>query len=250
MFTVVAYSESQDPAGIMEKMTAVEDQHVKTSGDKITIPDLNQIIGAYAALGTVPDKCRLISPSLRRTNPLYITPVELALVPSLMPRMLYRGDNPIPLDVDEDLEVENNANPAGAEQQSVVVFLGDGAVNKAVGQILTVNCTVTAVLVAGAWAFSEIIFPDSLPIGDYDIVGARAVVATGVAFRFVPVGAAHRPGGICSLAVNGVDPWAQRNGRLGVWASFKTIQPPGIEILGSAAVGSTTYQVFMDLIKK
>jgi len=249
MFSLIAFSESIDPAGVFEKLTAVADQHIKTAGDGITIPAMNNIIGAFSAQGTVPAESRLVSPSLRRINPFYITPVENALFAGNMPAMMYRGDNPIVLDVNETLEVECDANPAGAEQLSVLVWLADGSVVVVSGEVWTVNCHITLAQLAGAWAFSEITFPDSLPVGDYQIIGARAQIAGGVGFRFVPVGAAHRPGGIVAQDTGSHDPWAQRFGRLGVWAEFNTVQPPGMEVMSSAAAGSATYECYIDVIK-
>lgn len=249
MFTTVAFSESQDEAGAMAKMAAVSDQHIKTSGDDLTIGQLNNLIGAYAAVGANGDEARLVSPSLRRTNPYFITPVELAIAPAADPAMMYHPDSPIALDVNEALNAENDANPAAAEQHTVVVFLSDGAIAAATGAIWTVNAHITLALVAGSWAFSEITFPDSLPVADYDVVGARLVSADAVAFRFVPVGQAHRPGGISASAVNGKDPYNQRFGRMGVWFSFNTVQPPGVEVISSAAAASATYELYIDMIK-
>lgn len=249
MFTTVAFSESQDEAGVMSKMSACADQHVRTAGDKITVPELNQLIAVLGCMGANGDEARLVSPSLRRVNPYYITPIELGLVTSLMPRFMYHSENPIPLDVNEDLEAENDGNPAAAEQHSVVVWLADGVQAVQTGEIFTVNAHVTVTLVAGSWEFSEITFPDSLPVADYMVVGARCVCAAGVAFRFVPVGAAHRPGGVCAIAANATDPDFQRLGRLGSWFNFNTVQPPGVEVLGSAAAGSATYEIYLDLIK-
>lgn len=251
MFTVVAFSESQDEAGAMAKMAAVEDRHIKTSGDKITVGNLNQLIGAFAAVGTLGDEARLVSPSLRRVNPYYITPVELGLVPEATPAMLFHPDSPVPLDVNESLEAENDANPAAAEQHTVVVFLADGVQNPAVGAIQTINAHITTALVVGSWEFSEIVFPDSVPVNrDFDIVGARLVCAAGVAFRFVPVGESHRPGGLCVAASGNHDPWFQRMGRLGAWLTFNGVQPPGIEVLGSAAAASATYELYLDVIPR
>jgi len=249
MFTTIAYSKSQDEAGIMTKIAAVEDQHVKTSGTTITVPMLNQIIGSYACLGANADEARLISPSLRRTNPLYITPVEAAIAPSADPLMMYHPSNPIPLDVNESLEAENDCDPDPAEQHAIIVFLADGVQAPVSGEIFTINAHIALAQVVDSWKFSEITFPDSLPVSDYSVVGARLVAAGGIAFRFVPVGAAHRPGGISASAVNGKDPWNQRFGRMGVWFSFNTVQPPGIELLGSVAVGSATYELYIDVIK-
>lgn len=249
MFTTVAFAESLDPAGVMVNLAAVIDQHVKTSGDYITVPSLNQIVGAYACAGTVADEARLVSPALRRTNPYYITPVEGAIAPSVDPLMMYHPESPIVLDVNESLETQHDGDPAAAEQLATIVWLADGPITPISGEIFTVNAHITLAQVVNSWEFSEITFPDSLPVADYDVVGARLVCSGGIAFRFVPVGEANRPGGVCASAVNAKDPWSQRFGRMGVWFSFNTVQPPGVEVLGSAAAGSATYELYIDLIK-
>ena len=80
-------------------------------------------------------------------------------------------------------------------------------------------------------------------------MGARAVSPTGVVFRFVPVGESHRPGGICAQAPDENDPDLQRFGGLGNWATFSTIQPPGMEVLSSTVISGVTCQVYIDAIK-
>lgn len=249
MFTTVAFSESQDEAGVMTRMAAVPDQHVKTAGDTITVPTLNQIIGSYACMGANADEVRLVSPSLRRVNPLYITPIELVITPSADPLMMFHPQNPIPLDVNESLEAENDSNPAAAEQHTVVVWLSNGALAPITGEIFTINANITAALVVDSWEFSEITFPDALPVADYQVVGARLYCPACIVFRFVPVGAFHRPGGVASALQNSKNPWNQRFGRMGEWFQFNTVQPPGIEILGSAAAGSSSYEFYIDIIK-
>lgn len=249
-YTTVGYSASQDEGAIMTKIAAVADQHIKTSGNVITVSAYNQIVGVYAALGSTADECRLVAPSLRRLNPLYVTPIEGAIAPSADPLMMYFPANPIGLDINESLEVENDADPAAAEQHTVVVFLADGAISPVTGPIFTINAHATVALVAGSWEFAEIVFPDSLPVGDYQVVGARFVSADAVAFRFVPVGAYNRPGGISAASVSGKDPWAQRFGRMGEWFSFNTVQPPGVEVLSSAAAASATYEIYLDVLKR
>lgn len=80
-FTVVAFSESVDEAGALTKLAAVPDQSIRTEGDKIIVPELTNLVGEYVCGGTTLTEARLVSPSLRRLNPLYITPAEKALVP-------------------------------------------------------------------------------------------------------------------------------------------------------------------------
>ncbi len=250
MFTVVAYSESQDEAGAMTRMAAVADQHIRAAGDDIVVPPFNNIIGAASMCGAaVPHEARLVAPSLRRTNPYYITPVELAIVPGTVPAMVLHPESPVPLELNETLNAENSANPAAAEQHTVVVLLSDGAIQPVTGPIRTINAEVTLALVAGAWVFSALTLPDALPVGDFKVVGARLVAAAATAFRFVPVGAAHRPGGLVANTVAGQDPYGQRMGILGEWFTFNTVNPPGVEVLSSAAAGAATYQMYIDIMQ-
>ncbi len=251
MFSLVAFSESQDPAGAFVNIAAVTDQHVKAVGDKITVPkSLSILIGAAAFVGTVGDKCRQVSPSLRRVNPMQIAPtVELLVPPATHPEWL-RPQNAVPLSPDEGLEVEENSNPLAAEQHTVVVALADGPIQPVAGMVYTCHATITLVQLAGAWSLSELTFTDDLPTGIYAIVGARVNAAGAVAFRFVPVGAAHRPGGLVCQDADDLEIWYQRNGSLGEWCEFDTTQPPSVEVIGSAAAGSATYDVFIDVIAK
>ena len=237
MHSTIAWAEANTPDGTFQKITAVSDQHVKVSGDKFYLFDYNHLIGAISCGGALSLESRLVSPSLRRVNPFYIPPPENALNPT------------IKLDVNEALEAELKATAGAARQATLAAFLAPGAVPPVNGEIFTINCEITVALVISSWEYSEITFPDSLPVANYRIVGARAVIASGVVFRFVPVGESHRPGGICAQDTADNDPDLQRFGGLGNWGTFSTIQPPGMEVLGSAAVGSATYQVYIDAIK-
>ena len=203
-----------------------------------------------ACIGTAGVEARLVSPSLRRVNPYYIVPLELALYPDGNPHHTVNIRNAIPLDTDEALESWINSAPVGAEQASTVVWLAPGALTPITGRMYTVNFEITLALVAGAWAFSELDFVDELPVGTYDLVGARVEVDTAVAFRFVPVGAAHRPGAPCLCNCEYDNDPTFRYGGMGSWFVFSTVQPPGVEVLSSAAAVSATYQGYMDIIPR
>ena len=249
MFTTIAYSKGKDCDGVFTSIDAVPDQHVKTATIYITVPALNNIVGSYGLIGAAGSEARLVSPSLRRLNPLYINPAEIVSIPTADPLMMYHPQNPIPLDVNEQLEGQVNATALDVVQKMIAVWLADGMISPVTGEIFTVNAHVNVALVLDTWEFSEITFPDSLPVADYQVVGARLVAANLNIFRFVPVGEAHRPGGVGASAINAKDPWSQRFGRMGVWFSFNTVQPPGIECLGGAAVAADDYELYMDLIK-
>jgi len=249
MHTGVAFSESIDPGAVFVNIAGVPDQHVKVQGDGIYVSEYNRLLGALACIGTTGVEARLVSPSLRRINPHYITPINMLLIPTALARAPVDRALQYALDINEALECQILSDPAGAEQNTVVVFLSPGAITPVSGEIVTVNAEVTITLVAGEWAFAEIDFIDELPIGNYAVVGLNSIVAAGVCARLVPVGMPFRPGSPCSPTAASINNGAFRNGQLGEWFRFSSIQPPGLEILSSAAAGSATYQLYIDIMK-
>lgn len=245
----IAYSQSQDEAGVLSFVTPVPDPSVRVQANDIIVPDtVNEILGTGAFIGTTGTQAQLISPSLRRRNPYDIRPATLALVPAANEPLYMHPESPIALDTNEALNCKINADPAAAEQQTVVVFLADKAPAPKYGEIIKCRFQVTLALVAGAWVNGAISFPDALPVGNYSCVGAYLVAATAVAARFYPVGGKWRPGFPVAQTLGGNMDERFRNGYLGEWFQFSEIQPPSIDILSSAAAGSTTYTGVMDLI--
>lgn len=249
MHTTIAFSESLDEAGVFANIAAVPDQHIRTQGDFIYVGNQNKIIGAFAAVGALGDLVRLVSPSIRRINPFYIECVELAIDPADDVFNVFHPEAQIPLDPNEGLECESNANPAAAEQHTVVVFTTDGNVTPVTGPITSVRFTINVALTAGTWAMSEIVLQDDIPVGNYQVVGASMVIDGCNAFRFIPIGGSHRPGGIPVPTAEGAIPYYQRYGRLGVWFTFNSVQLPAVEVLGSAAAVAADYEGIMDVIK-
>lgn len=251
MFTCIAYSESQDAAGAFVKIAAVNDQHIKTQGDSIFVNQFNRLVGALACIGSTATGARIVSPTLRRFAPNYISPIEMAIYPDGDPHIDVSHDRVIALDIDEQLEVEAASDPAAAEQQSIVLWMADADISPVRGEIFTVKATTTVALLAGAWAFSTLSFVDDLPVGQYDVVGMKIICDEGIVARLVPIGANYRPGVPCVASEEFDDPNKTfRYGNMGVFCSFPHNNPPNIEILGSAAEASDTYNVYLDLIKR
>lgn len=249
--SLVAFSESVATTAATQEIAAVQDQHIKTQGDNVYVNEYNRLIGGMACVDAAALDVYFTSPTLRRRAPHHLQPITLGIVPGSPHAYDLFPDRSIPLDIDEQLQVEFMGSAAGATQKSVLAFLSNQEIRPVVGSIFTARATITLAQVAGAWAFSELTFADELPVGSYDIVGARAVIAGGVAFRFVPVGGTNRPGAPCAQLVSNVDNESPfRSGRLGVWCSFPHNSVPGVEVLGSAAAGSATYNVFVDLVAK
>jgi hypothetical protein len=248
MFSIVAFSESQDLAGAWGNIAAVPDQHVRTEGDYLYCPQFNRLVGAMACLGATADQCRIISPSMRHVNPHYITPLDAGIYPdgnlihAVNPNMAY------PLVPTEGIEVEEINDPAAAEQHTVILWLSDQEIVPVKGPIITVHFTITVTLVAGEWVFCVMNIVDELPIAAWTIVGAKFIADEAVAARFVSPGVLNRPGVPCEAGESKTGGEVFRFGNLGEFLTFQTNNPPGIEIIGSAAEAEDTYDCYMDLI--
>lgn len=248
MFTLAAYSESNTPDGTLQNIAGVADQHIRVEDDSIYVPEFNRLLGAIACPGALPLVVQLVAPSLRRLNPETIAPVW----PQIYPVGAFQGavnlNSYRMLDINEQLQCEVMGTAGAARVASVVIMLSDSDITPVKGRIAHIRFQVTVTLVASTWAFAAIDFIDELPVTTYTVVGAALVCDEGVAFRFVPVGGRNRPGGPCNNLIDFVPNTIFRDGELGQWFQFSTVQPPSIEVLGSAAEASDTYEGIMDVL--
>ena len=247
--TAIVFSESVDEAGADHTLNPVSDPTISSEGDFNYVPQLNLLLGAYAALGSTGVRAYLETPSLRRLQMYHISPIELALMPTGNGIIGDQTESPIALDINEGMRAYSQADPASAEQHTIVAFLADKTPEPITGEIIHARATASATEAAGAWALSELSFEDVLPDGTYQVVGARVeCAANGVAFRLVPIGSFFRPAGLCVNSKEAKDWPKQRDGGLGVWFEFNPRTPPSVEVLASAA-GGTAQTVYLDLIK-
>lgn len=250
MHTTIAFSATPGAlAAQWVPIAAVPDPHIKTEGNFIYIGSFNKVIGYLALAGTLGEQVRISSPSIRAVNPYYLAPFETAVVPALDVFRSFWPNIALELEQTEGLECEQYVS-AAVEVISHVIFLSEIPPDPVSGNIHTIRFSCEPVQTASGWEFSEIALIDVLPVGTYDIVGARLVHALGVAFRFVLVGVPHRPGGIFSADIEVEEPRLQRHGGLGVWASFDSGLVPGIEVLFSADNVKAVLYGFMDLIPR
>lgn len=249
MFTLIGWAQSQDTSGVLTGVNALPDPHVRVVSKDIIVPSLNQLIGVYA-LGATITQAQLQSPTMRRVLNLDIRPLEVGAVPKTYPAMLDLIANPIHLTTDEALDAFVAEGAAGAEQEIVLAFLGDGNYAKPSGDVFTVRATGATTLTAFAWTNAAMTFSQSLPAGRYAIVGARGESAGMIAFRFVGVGYNWRPGAIGFASAGLVDDArtrAEAYGGLGTWLEFAHNTPPTVDVLSSSADTSEVFH--LDLVK-
>jgi hypothetical protein len=149
----------------------------------------------------------------------------------------------------ENVETWAIADPAAAQWQYVLLWLADAAIAPLGGGAEMQSLSFTGATTAGAnvWTNCPITFDDSLPVGHYQVVGMRAEGASLVAARLVFKGYGWRPACLGNVTPQQYGSDIFRNGNLGVWGEFDSINPPTLDILCNAA--DTAQYGILDLIK-
>lgn len=245
-FTTIGFAEDIATTAAFANILGVPDQHITVIANRFYVGDLNNVVGVGACLDADALGAYLDAPSLRRVALYDISPINLGIIPAAL-TVLWFPTNPLPLMKNEGLEFLFNGAPAGATQKTAVVMLSDGPIVPVGGEIFSVAADAAITTVAGVWGNGGLVFRQILPVGRYQIVGASCISVNGVAFRFVPIGAANRPGGFCKAAVGDAEYDFQRKGQLGVWCEFDSVTPPSIDMLCSDV--DVAQQLILDLVK-
>lgn len=240
MFHLAAYSESQDTGGVLVPCAALADPSMTVGGDNIQIPDYASMLMGAMGIGANINRAQLQSPSLRRTVNYEIFPLNANAEPLTPQAIAMFGEGPIQLDAGEQMQAYVAEGAAGAEQETVLVWLSDGPIQPIAGDIYSVRVTAAATLAAYGWTNAALTFDQVLPVGRYAIVGA-AFLSTGLlAFRFLFQGQTPRPGGVGFDTFSEGPQFGQRFGGWGSWGEFDSTTPPTVDFLSISADTSET----------
>lgn len=246
MHHLCGFTASQDSA-VLLNVAAIPDPSMRIEGNNVIIPAaVNTLVMAWAN-GVNLDRAQLQSPSMRRILNQEISPIAIsASNPAPFPFIDKRA-TPIVLDPDEPLSCQASESGAGATRQNIFACLAPGALAPIQGDIRSVRVTNTTTLGAFGWTNGSLTFDQSLPAGQYQLVGGRFNSAGLLAWRAVFVGGMWRPGapGFTTAAL--VDPLEFRLGNMGVWGVFDHNLPPTIDFFSASA--DTSQTGVLDLIK-
>ena len=254
MFTVVAFNEARAVVTALEPVSGTDDDHVVVSDEDIYIPTLNRLVGAYAGHGVTgvagsAIQAYLDSPSLRALTRQEIPKLDDFSTTPAVDILDMFPDNPIPLVSGESLNayLENDAVCA-LGRAIVAAWLADGPLRPVTGDIRTIRATSTVTGTLGVWGSGPIALAYDLPVGRYQLVGARCLAgATSQVFRFIFVEGRWRPGGVSVRVITDPGLPIFRHGRLGVWGEFTHRQLPRLEVLNVETVANPT--LYLDVIK-
>lgn len=248
MFHLAAFYQSIDPAGALTAINAVREEMYFTSTVDFRVPKaLPNIIGECALLNDASGtRAQVQSPTLRNLANLDVEPLVLAAVFGSPAEGIYHPNTPIPLTPDEAINFAVLSDPAAAAAHYGGVFLADGPQSEVAGNIFTVRATASITQVVGAWTNGNLTFAQVLPVGNYAVVGMRVRSTDAVFARLVFPEQMARPGVAVVNAIADHDTYWQRYGRMGLWGTFPSTNPPTLDVIGGAA---TAQVVLLDLVR-
>jgi len=252
MWSMHAFASNMATTVLPLPVPPVLDQSITSTPQGFVIGKNNILLGGSVCYGAAPvagNYARFLSPSLRRLTPQNITPINLGIThtdPHLCNIDNYQLRK---LDQGEILSCELGGAIVAIDQKAVIAVLSEAEVKEVYGEIIEARVQVTIAQNINAWTQGTIAFMDTLPVGTYDVVGMDVVNVNAIAFRLIFVGQTDRPGFFPRHLPSATDNRRLfRRGRMGVWGTFTQDQIPQIEVLGSAALGSATFEGTIDLM--
>lgn len=243
---VVGYETSGSEAALTN-LTPIPDGVVAIQGNDVFVPKgMNNICYVVGMINSAAATLRaqLISPSLRALVPLDISPIANGLVNPGPAAAVRAGFAPYPLVELEPLDFAVQ-NGAIVMNRGFVTFC-DGPVKPVSGKSFTVRYTTSITEVTASWVNGSITFANTLPAGNYQVVGNRYWGANTVYCRLFFKGSAWRPGNPAATA-EATNEWQDfRWGNYGVWDQFNNVTPPSVDAMG---VTDTAQVGYLDLVK-
>lgn len=239
-------------AAAYANLPAVPDQSMTISANsKFLFPWNGQVLKTMvqsadltAAQWNIPSRRNIALPEIYPT-----IPVSAVGIPTLPAICDYEQIGPRFL-MNEEVGINVSRGAVAAVNGVACAWVTDKPTPAPAGEVITLLAAVTSTLIAGAWTNAPLVFNQTLPAGEYSVVGLGAVCNDAAAVRLVfPGGTQYRPGALVDDAYGNLQ-WYDyfRMGRNGLYGKFKNTAQPTLDILGLVA-GAETGAVYLDIIK-
>ncbi len=204
--------------------------------DKGIIPEVDGVLIAAVAGGTLLSQAQVVAPSMDIT-PANVHPLNTFPWPSTTGAMFNHSSAPRLLGQEAFIVRVRNA---GAANTAVVVWVCSQIDPVPPGESFLLEFTATPTLVSVTWVATKLTFTvPFLPAGRYHILGMEAHATNGeddhVAARLLIAGQKLRPGTIVTTNPRQLPPPFLMDGSMGDWGSFDQKTPPKIEVIGFAS---------------
>ena len=202
----------------------------------------------YAAtFGAAITRARLSSPSFRQVTLPELLPYGGSVLPGSPPLIADYRANPLRVKALEELGLDLSFTAGVADDVYGVIGLSGGFEPMPRGDVFTLRGTATTTLTVASWSTLSVTWADTLPAGQYAVVGLVGQSANAIAARLIFDGQSERPGSVSVNALTDQIPDMNVKGGLGVWGRFRSTAMPQVQILSDVADTSET--ILMDIVR-
>lgn len=237
-----AAAVNEDTPGVTDQVLTLQNNHY------IAQEDLN-LLAAYARnAGAV--NARLSTPNFRRVSVPSIQPVLRGAAPISIPPMVFFPPAKLRVPAIDEIAFELTNDGAGGVRTVGGIWLSTPSHNFNVppGDVYTIRATATITGVLANWTAGNMTFDQTLPAGNYAVIGLDVIGATTEFARLNFMGGGYRPGVVVRPAIVNYMWDNFRFGNVGVFGVFANTAQPQLEVFQTTAA-ATPYTVFMEVIK-
>jgi hypothetical protein len=250
MMHMLAYDGVVIASAANQNVSAVVDNVITTSANNKYISPARVQVYAASAMNDFITRSRINAPSLRNEGLPEIFPVTVSNLPAAIPLVTYWDRMGPTIQQNEEVGLEISDGVSVTLRAHGFLCIRDLVSPVPAGKRMRIVGTSALTLTVGTWVSGNLALDQTLPFGQYSVVGMAVICAGAYAARLIfPRSMAWRPGCPVAAGVGGVDAIQQfMAGRLGEWGQFTSVAQPLIEIVGNTA-GAQTATVIMDIVQ-
>lgn len=192
-------------------------------------------------------RARLSVPSLRDMGKPHLGPVDNSATTPTVQNIYDPGVRSLPVGNGEEVGIEGMTSDVGTQVVTAGMIFRFVDTPAPIGPCYRVRGTATCAGAVGSWFASQITLEDTLPPGEFAIIGMDVVGANLGPCRLIFNGGGWRPGCLPrdDTADVRLDNWSF--GRFGAFGSFKNFSIPQLECFARGTIA--TQDVFIDLVQ-
>ena len=189
----------------------------------------------------------LVTPTTRAVVPPRLYPIQGSLLPPDRPHIWDRRNNPTILNKVEEISVQANIGGAANAITTAILFVGDGINAVPPGPVYSLHGTATTAAVANVWTQVNVVWDQTIPAGQYVVIGSQHVSTNAIAHRFYFRTTPMKPGFLSLTSLTNITDPTYYFGGWGALGQFDTTVYPFIEVLCNGTDAS--HDLVMNMVK-
>lgn len=190
---------------------------------------------------------RMVTPRSRQIVPPPLYPIQGAIAMPDRPHIFDRRMNPFTLNSVEEVSVQMNIGGAANAVSAAIFFWGTSLDAVPSGDIYSLHGSATTAAVALNWTTITITWDQTIPAGQYAIIGSQHQSANGLAHRWIFKDQILRPGFLSQAALTNITEPSVYYGGWGTFGSFNTYTYPSLQVLCNGT--DSAHDVVMNIVK-